>query len=112
MYELVRRQRLAPDAVNSIIKLEELKAGDLFFNETGIEEYVVEPSIEALGLKDDPEFLAIIQDFEKRSVDFLAIKRQETEEMVNKSKHVMTKVEEQAKKMKEKKEEIKKEEKE
>jgi len=38
MYELVRRQRLAPDAVNSIIKLEELKAGDLFFNETGIEE--------------------------------------------------------------------------
>lgn len=32
--------------------------------------------------------------------------------MVNKSKHVMTKVEEQAKKMKEKKEEIKKEEKE
>jgi len=38
MYELVRRQRLAPDAVNQIIKFEEIKAGDLFFNETGIEE--------------------------------------------------------------------------
>jgi len=51
MYELVRRQRLPPDAVNQIIKFEELKAGDLFFIETNIEESLVEPSIDALDMK-------------------------------------------------------------
>jgi len=103
MYELVRRQRLPPDAVNQIIKFEELKAGDLFFNETKIEESIVEPSIDALGMKQDPEFLAIIADFEKKSTEYLETKKLETEEMVKKSQQVMTKVEEQAKVKQEKK---------
>ena len=103
MYELVRRQRLPPDAVNQIIKFEELKAGDLFFNETNIEENEVEPALDALKLKEDPEFLAIIADFEKKSADYLEAKKLETEEMVKKSQHVMTKVEEQAKLKQEKK---------
>jgi len=97
MYELVRRQRLPPDAVNQIIKYEELKAGDLFFNETNIEENLVEPNLDALKMKEDPEFLAIISEFEKKSAEYLNAKKLETEEMVKKSSAVMTKVEEQAK---------------
>jgi hypothetical protein len=56
MYELVRRQRLPPDAVNQIIKFEEIKAGDEFYNATKIEESRVEPALMALNMKDDPDF--------------------------------------------------------
>lgn len=104
MYELVRRQRLPPDAVNQIIKFEELKAGDLFFNETGIEENRVEPALIALNMKEDPEFVEIVKGFEIKSKEYLDAKKKETEEMVKKSQQVMTKVEQQAKLAKEKKE--------
>jgi len=109
MYELVRRQRLAPDAVNQIIKFEEIKAGDLFFIETGIEESQVEPSLEALKMKEDPEFTDIIKEFEKKSAEYLTAKKLETEEMVKKSQEVMTKVEEQAKQKKNAKLQVKEE---
>lgn len=38
MYMMVRQQKLQPQMINALIKAEKMKADDLFFNETGIEE--------------------------------------------------------------------------
>jgi len=51
MYEFVRSQRVAPQMINAVIKVEKLKADDVFFNETGIEEEDVEPSIKRMDLE-------------------------------------------------------------
>lgn len=48
MYEMVRTQRIPPQMINAIIKVEKLKADDEFFNAFGIEEEDVEPSIKRL----------------------------------------------------------------
>ena len=45
MYDIVRAQRVAPEMINAIIKVEKLRADDIFFNETGLEEEDVEPSV-------------------------------------------------------------------
>ena len=65
MYELVKTQRVAPQMVNAVIQVEKLKADDHFFNETGIEEEDVEPSIKRLGLEEDEELKAIQEEFKK-----------------------------------------------
>jgi hypothetical protein len=39
--------------INAIIKVEKLRADDMFFNETGIEEEDVEPSIVRLEMEED-----------------------------------------------------------
>lgn len=45
MYNIVRTQGTAPDMINAIIKVEKLRADDVFFNDTGIEADDVEPSL-------------------------------------------------------------------
>lgn len=50
MYMIVRQQKLQPQMINALIKVEKLKADDVFFNESGIEEEDVEPSIKRLAL--------------------------------------------------------------
>ena len=57
--------------VNAVIKVEQIKADDQFFNETGIEEEDVEPSIKRLGLEQDPELKAIIDDYKRQSDEYL-----------------------------------------
>jgi len=74
MYEFVRTQRVAPQMINAVIKVEKLKADDHFFNETGIEEEDVEPSIKRLDMEDDEEFKAIIEEFKLKSEEFLKSK--------------------------------------
>jgi len=86
MYDFVRTQRVAPQMINAVIKVEKLKADDHFFNETGIEEEDVEPSIKRLELEEDPEFKAIIEEFKKKSDDFLASKKDETAAMMQKAR--------------------------
>lgn len=93
MYNLVRSQRMHPGLINSVIKTEELKAGDDFYNETGFEEADVEPSIRKLGLIDDAEISAIVKDYEKKSAEFLDMKKKETEKIVQKFKMQKTAVE-------------------
>ena len=78
MYDFVRTQRVAPQMINAVIKVEKLKADDRFFNETGIEEEDVEPNIKRLNLEEDEEFKAIIEEYKKKSDDFLASKKDET----------------------------------
>lgn len=78
MYDFVRTQRVAPQMINAVIKVEKLKADDRFFNETGIEEEDVEPNIKRLGLEEDEEFKAIIEEYKKKSDEFLASKKDET----------------------------------
>ena len=51
--------------INAVIKVEKLKADDHFFNETGIEEEDVEPSLKRLNLEQDEEFKAIVEEFKK-----------------------------------------------
>jgi hypothetical protein len=63
MYEIVRTQRLAPHMINAIIKVEKLRADDMFFNETAIDEEDVEPSIERLNMENDPEYKEIVEQF-------------------------------------------------
>jgi len=63
MYELVRRQQLPPHVINNVIKAEEMRAQDLFFCETQIEECDIEPNIERLNLLEDPEFKAIVDEY-------------------------------------------------
>jgi len=86
MYEFVRTQRVAPQMINAVIKVEKLKADDLFFNETGIEEEDVEPSVKRLNLEEDDDFKAIIEEFKKKSDDFLASKKDETAAMMQKAR--------------------------
>ena len=64
MYEMVRAQRIPPQMINAIIKVEKLKADDEFFNTFGLEEEDVEPSVKRLGLEKDEEFKAIIDSWE------------------------------------------------
>jgi len=78
MYDFVRTQRVAPQMINAVIKVEKLKADDRFFNETGIEEEDIEPNIKRLGLEEDEEFKAIIEEFKQKSDEFLASKKDET----------------------------------
>jgi hypothetical protein len=85
MYEFVRSQRVAPQMINAVIKVEKLKADDHFFNETGIEEEDVEPSIKRLDLEKDEEFKAIIEEYKKKSDDFLASKKDETAAFMKKA---------------------------
>ena len=82
MYEFVRSQRVAPQMINAVIKVEKLKADDKFFNETGIEEEDVEPNIKRLNLEEDEEFKGIIEEYKKMSDDFLASKKDETAAMM------------------------------
>lgn len=63
MYDYVRSQRVAPQMINAVIQVEKLKADDKLFNETGIEERDVEPSIKKLGLEEDEEYKGIIEGF-------------------------------------------------
>ena len=82
MYEFVRTQKVAPQMINAVIKVEKLKADDHFFNETGIEEEDVEPSIKRLNLEEDQEFKDIIEEYKKKSDEFLASKKDETAQMM------------------------------
>lgn len=86
MYEFVRTQRVAPQMINAVIKVEKLKADDHFFNETGIEEEDVEPSIKRLEMEEDEDFKAIIEEYKKMSDDFLASKKDETAAMMQKAR--------------------------
>ena len=78
MYEIVRSQKVAPQMINAIIKVEKMRSDDIFFNETGIEEEDVEPSVKRLNMTEDPEYKAIIEEFTKMSQDFLSSKKDET----------------------------------
>ncbi|MCP4668809.1 MAG: hypothetical protein GY849_20925 [Deltaproteobacteria bacterium] len=86
MYEFVRSQRVAPQMINAVIKVEKLKADDKFFNDTGIEEEDVEPAIKKLNLEDDDEFKAIIDEFKAKSDEFLSDKKDETAAMMQKAR--------------------------
>lgn len=97
MYDIVRSQKLAPPMINAIIKVEKLKADDIFFNQTGFEEEDVEPSIKELGLEEDPELKAIIDEYAKKSTEFLEAKKDETAKMIQLAKDIQ----EAAKKKKE-----------
>lgn len=78
MYEMVRQQRIPPQMINAIIKVEKLKADDEFFNTFGLEEEDVEPSVKRLKLDEDEEFKAIIESWEAKSKAFLDSKKDET----------------------------------
>lgn len=68
--------------INAVIKVEKLKADDHFYNETGIEEEDVEPSIKRLEMEEDEDFKAIIAEFKTKSDEFLASKKDETAAMM------------------------------
>jgi len=65
---------MQPQMVNAVIQMEKLKADDIFFNQTGIEEADIEPNIQRLNLEQDEEFNAILEEFKKLSDDFLTSK--------------------------------------
>ena len=104
MYEFVRTQRVAPQMINAVIKVEKLKADDHFFNETGIEEEDVEPSIKRLDMEEDEEFKAIIEEYKKKSDEFLASKKDETAMMMQKAEAARVAAEAAKKKRMEEKE--------
>jgi hypothetical protein len=85
MYQFVRESKVAPQMINAVIKVEKLKADDKFFNETGIEEEDVEPNLKRLGLEEDEEFKAIVAEWQKKSDDFLASKKDETAALLQKA---------------------------
>ena len=85
MYDFVRSQRVAPQMINAVIKVEKLKADDHFFNETGIEEEDVEPNLKRLGLEEEEEFKAVFDEFKKKSDEFLASKKDETAAIMQKA---------------------------
>jgi len=84
MYGIVRSQRVAPQMINAIIKVEKLRSDDVFFNDTGIEEEDVEPNIERLSLEEDKEFLTLREEYEKLGQEFLDSKKDETAAIMKK----------------------------
>jgi hypothetical protein len=88
MYEIVRSQKLQPPMINAIIKVEKLKADDVFFNQTGFEEEDVEPSMKELGIENDDEIKAIIDEYTKKSAEFLDAKKDETAKMIQLAKEI------------------------
>lgn len=83
MYDMVRTQRIPPQMINAIIKVEKLKADDEFYNTYQIEEEDVEPSIKRLGLEEDEELKKIVEEWEAKSRDFLESKKDETARIMN-----------------------------
>lgn len=77
--------------INAIIKVEKLRADDIFYNQTGIEEEDVEPSLLRLKLDKDPEFLNITELYSKKSTEYLEAKKKETEEMMRKAQEMQAK---------------------
>lgn len=92
MYDFVRTQRVAPQMINAVIKVEKLKADDKFYNETGIEEEDVEPSIKRLEMEEDEEYKAICEEFKTKSEEFLASKKDETAAMMQKAQEIRAKM--------------------
>ena len=86
MYMIVRQQKLQPQMINALIKVEKLKADDMFFNESGIEEEDVEPSIKKLKLEAEDDYKKIVEEWSKKSTDFLEEKKKESEDMMKKMK--------------------------
>jgi len=72
--------------INALIKVEKLRADDEFFNITGIEEEDVEPSIKRLNIEKDPEYVAMVEEWSKKSNAFLDEKRKESEDIMEKVK--------------------------
>jgi len=68
--------------INQVIKMQQIKAEDTFYNQVGVEESCVQPNIERLSLQQDPDFLAIIKKYEDLSEEYLAKKKEETEALV------------------------------
>jgi len=85
MYDYVRTQKIQHAMINAVIKVEKLKADDKFFIETGIEEEDVEPSIKRLNLEEDDEYKQIVEEFKKKSEDFLNEKQEEARIMMEKA---------------------------
>lgn len=64
IYELIRRNRGMPrDVIDWLISMQEMREGDNFFAETGIDDEDIEPNITRLGMQQDPELIAIKKDF-------------------------------------------------
>ena len=104
MYNLVRSNKIPPQMINAIIKVEKLKADDEFFNQTGIEEEDVEPSIKRLGLTEDEELKAVIKEWEDKSKEFLDQKRDETAKIIAAAKEQKERADAEAKERAEQKE--------
>lgn len=79
MYMIVKTQKLQPQMINALIKVEKLKADDMFFNDTNIEEEDVEPSIKRLDMEKDEAYTTIIEKYAALSKAFLEEKKVETE---------------------------------
>lgn len=77
MYDFVKMQRDHPALINARVRSEELKQSDLLFNKTGIEEADVEPSINRLNLAEDQEYKDILEEWKKKSDQFLADRARE-----------------------------------
>ena len=88
MYQIVRSQKVAPEMINAIIKVEKMRADDIFFNETGIEEEDVEPSIARLKMEEDEEYKKIVDEFAAKSKEFLASKKDETAQLMAKAAQI------------------------
>jgi len=81
MYMIVKTQKMQPQMINALIKVEKLKADDQFFNDTGIEEEDVEPSIKRLAMEKDEAYLAIVEKYAAMSKAFLDEKKKESEQL-------------------------------
>ena len=77
MYDFVKMQRDHPALINARVRSEELKQSDYLFNKTGIEEADVEPSINRLELASDEEYKEILEEWKKKSDQFLADRAKE-----------------------------------
>lgn len=75
---MVRTQRIPPQMINAIIKVEKLRADDEFYNAHGIEEEDVDPSIQRLQMENDAALKEIVDEWEDKSKAFLESKKDET----------------------------------
>lgn len=77
MYDFVKQQRDHPSLINTRVRSEEMKQSDRLFNETGIEEADVEPSIARLNLSEDAEYKEVVEEWKQKSTEFLKARAQE-----------------------------------
>ena len=77
MYDFVKQQRDHPSLINTRVRSEEMKQSDRLFNETGIEEADVEPSIARLNLSEDAEYKEVVEEWKQKSTEFLKARARE-----------------------------------
>lgn len=77
MFEALHVQKTPPHLVQALGDLEQMKAGDVFFNEFGYESSIISENAKGMNVTQDPDFMAIILKYQKQAQAYTEQKKTE-----------------------------------